>query len=142
MLTWFIVEDLWISGNPEAWMAEALDEFDLIVLVSTEFQLHQYDHLAILRAPVGGGMECPLDGLVDSAACVSKALADGKKVLVSCSAGKNRSAAVAAIVLQQLHGMSPDESLAAVRAARGENAVRHQNLVELVTDIDIRGSDS
>ncbi len=113
-------------------MPKALEDFDLIVLASAKLQLPEYDHPAIYRAPIITGQGDWAGTLLGAVRQVVDALGGGKRALVTCSAGLNRSGAITAIVLQQVLDMSPDESIAAVRSACGEMALRDHNLVKLI----------
>jgi protein-tyrosine phosphatase len=70
--------------------------------------------------------------LLVTANLVAGTLEMGRKALVTCSAGRNRSGAVAALALQQVQRMSPEESIAAVQLACGEIALRDHNLVKVI----------
>lgn len=64
----------------------------------------------------------------------------GKRVLVTCMQGRNRSGLVTALTL--CHGpwkMRPDQAIAAIRAARGPSALSNDDFVGLIHKLG-RGS--
>jgi hypothetical protein len=64
---------------------------------------------------------------------VAAAVREGRRVLVRCSGGLNRSGVVVAEALIQL-GHSPDAAVAAVRAARGPWALTNPGFVSFLSD--------
>ena len=123
-----IIDNLWLSGPPD--MLTAITEFDLIVLLSNKHQFEGHDDPRIWRAPLITGTGQWLSTLTVTANLVADTLGQKKRVLVTCSAGRNRSGAVAAFVLKQ-QGMSSEESIATVRAACA-TALQDSNLLKAI----------
>jgi hypothetical protein len=73
---------------------------------------HPADRYAY-RGEMGAGME-PAD-LLAEAGWVADRLRDGRRVLVHCYAGVNRSSTVCCAALMLLEGLSPDDALARIR---------------------------
>lgn len=69
--------------------------------------------------------------ILEAAKVVAAFDSAGKRVLVSCHMGLNRSGVVAALALV-LEGASPDEAIESVRAARGPLALHNRAFIELV----------
>jgi hypothetical protein len=63
---------------------------------------------------------------------IAEAVLDGKRVLVRCSGGLNRSGVVVAETLVQL-GRTPDEAVSAVRGARGAWALTNPGFVDYLS---------
>jgi protein-tyrosine phosphatase len=69
---------------------------------------------------------------------VARRLRAGRRVLVTCAMGLNRSALVAALAMHDVFGMSADEIVARLRRARGSWALSNPNferLVRVVIDV-------
>ena len=77
-------------------------------------------------------MEDP-DGVRETARLVAERVVAGRRVLVHCWAGLNRSGVVTARALMFM-GRSVDEAIAAVRAARGTSALFNADFVEWLYD--------
>ena len=106
------------------------DQFDLVVSMTTregygpdEGVEHHVARMA--DAGVDAGIAARVDELAD---VVAQALGAGRKVLVRCSGGLNRSGLVVASVLVRL-GHGPDEAIALVRRARGPWALTNPGFV-------------
>ncbi|HEY2220504.1 protein-tyrosine phosphatase family protein [Actinomycetospora sp.] len=117
-----IVPGLWQSGHPEP--GEHWDAvFDLSgeepPLEDVEFYVHWL---------IEDGPAPDLDTLVALADLVRSMRAAGKRVLVHCAAGINRSGLLAAASLIR-EGTDPDDAIATVRAARA-GALNNPEFVE------------
>jgi len=106
------------------------DEFDLVVSLTTREGYgpspgveHVVARLAdaVLDAPNAARVR-------ELGTLVATAVDEGRRVLVRCSGGLNRSGVVVAEALVQL-GHSPDEAIRAVRAARGPWALTNPGFV-------------
>ena len=73
-------------------------------------------------------MEDP-DGVRDAARTVAERVVAGRRILVHCWAGLNRSGVVCARALMFM-GIPVSDAIAAVRAARGEDALFNEHFVE------------
>lgn len=86
-----------------------------------------------LHLPIWDGeMEDP-DGVRDAARTVAERVTAGRRVLVHCWAGLNRSGVVSARALMFM-GVPVTEAIARVRAARGENALFNDCFVTWLYD--------
>ena len=110
------------------------DEFDLVVSLTAREGYgpspgveHVVARLAdAVLDPPNAARVRELGGLV------AAAVREGRRVLVRCSGGLNRSGVVVADALVQL-GHSPDEAICAVRAARGPWALTNPGFVTHLT---------
>jgi hypothetical protein len=106
------------------------DQFDLVVsLVTREGYgpAPETEH-AVLRL-ADAAVDPATGARVDEAAeRIADAVRDGRRVLVRCSGGLNRSGLLVASALVRL-GRTPDEAIAAVRAARGPWALTNPGFV-------------
>ena len=135
---------LWVGGVPDleamtldvpggrgpTWSPSAHKErFDAVVTMSA------------LAGPAGSGVLELRAGLIDkvgeqpSPELVAEAVAatlrwhgEGKKVLVRCRAGLNRSALVAALALVHLEGITPGQAVTALRERRHPDALCNPTL--------------
>lgn len=106
------------------------DEFDLVVSMTTREGYGPAEgvehHVARMAdAGVDGAVAARVDEL---ASVVAEALAGGRRVLVRCSGGLNRSGLVVASTLVRL-GHAPDDAIALVRRARGPWALTNPAFV-------------
>jgi len=114
------------TGTGSLWQGDAEDvmnfgdEYDIVVLCADEFQpkrsliLRPQDKTTLLYAP-NDDSGTPLSKAQADIACrAAKQIAHeyraGKKILVSCMQGRNRSGLVSALTLHLLYGMSGKES--------------------------------
>jgi len=67
---------------------------------------------------------------------VARFLTAGRRVLVTCQQGWNRSGLVAAIAMQEAYGMEADEVIERVRHARGPYALSNPNFERLIDKVD------
>lgn len=107
------------------------DEFDLVVSLTTREGYGPADGVehVVLRmadATVDAGTAARVDDVAEQ---VAIAVADGRRVLVRCSGGLNRSGLVVASALVR-SGRSSDEAMALVRAARGPWALTNPGFVD------------
>lgn len=95
--------------------------FNVVVLTAEEFQPPDfwYRGLEVVRAPMRDTR--PSRGEVELAHQAARVVADrlraGKKVLVTCFAGRNRSGWVTALALIEL-GVAPKDAIARIRSRR------------------------
>lgn len=114
---------LWLGGADDVASGE---HYDLIVLCADEFQPEAH----IIAKPGTEVIHAPNDDserpLTRQQACVAiaasravaKAFKSGKKVLVSCMQGRNRSGLVMALTLHRLYGMAGERCRGYIRAKR------------------------
>lgn len=110
-----ISKNLWIGARPTD--RDVRGHFDLVVLCAEEYQPRL--PVQTLYVPVDDGVvtEDLVKATLGASREVVKALKKGKRVLVSCWAGVNRSALVTALALMQL-GHTADGAIARIRAKR------------------------
>ena len=116
------------SQSPSACVVT--DEFDLVVSLTAREGYGPsvgVEHVVVRLADAGLD---PANAarVRDLGAIVATAVRDGRRVLVRCSGGLNRSGVVVAEALVQL-GNTPDEAVGAVRAARGPWALTNPGFV-------------
>lgn len=112
---------------------------DAIVLAAMEYQppAHLFPGTEVIHVPLddapGRHMREDEIALATKAAeRVSRRLRAGRKVLVTCVMGLNRSGLVAALAMHEVHGMSADEIVARLRRARGVWALSNPNFEKLL----------
>lgn len=129
-----VVPGLWQGGHDvrsQAGTAGVVGaEFDLVVSLAVREGSGPADgveHVVLRMADAG--VDAALAARVDAlAAQVVAALADGRRVLVRCYGGLNRSGLVVAAALVR-QGRTPDEAIGLVRAARGPWALTNPGFV-------------
>ncbi len=127
---------LWVGGKPP--FDRDLPDFDLLVLCAQELQPGETAfHGRVLRCPLPDG---PLDHqelarAVLSAKAVGDALLRGRRVLVTCAAGLNRSALVAALALARATKMTAAEIIGRIRQRRSSSALYNTHFQEIIRRI-------
>jgi hypothetical protein len=76
-----------------------------------------------------------LDSMADTVAWAHRRWKAGKRVLIRCQAGLNRSSLVAALVLVR-DGVEPGEAIAKIRRTRSPRALFNPKFVETILDAD------
>ncbi|WP_200944857.1 MULTISPECIES: dual specificity protein phosphatase family protein [unclassified Nocardioides] len=106
------------------------DEFDLVVSLATRPGYGPSEGVEHVVLRLADAAIDPATGArVDEVAGrVADAVGDGRRVLVRCSGGLNRSGLVVASALVRL-GSTPDAAIGAVRAARGPWALTNPGFV-------------
>lgn len=112
---------------------------DVIVLTAMEYQppARLFPGTEVIHAPLDDapGRQMRADEIVDAtkvASLVARCLRGGRRVLVSCAMGLNRSALVAALAMHEVYGMDADEIIARLRRARGVLALSNPNFEKLL----------
>lgn len=130
-------EGLWMGGAPAPVKALA-EEFDCLVLCAQEYQIPEcFPHLETYAVPLhddGQPMrQHEYKASVLAAAKVIKWLDEGKKVLVTCWQGRNRSGLVCALALcKGSYSMKPEVALQKIRRARGPQAMSNEDFVNFL----------
>lgn len=115
--------------------------FDIVVLCAREYQpaTSLFGNVQVLRLPIDDNA---LEDLTESEqrnACavsqhVAQAVVHGKRVLVTCLAGRNRSGLVAATALRLLYPkLTAQEIVDHIKQARGMFALSNYRFVKLLT---------
>jgi protein-tyrosine phosphatase len=138
-----IVPNLFVGSKPSPGRHEGIDT---IVLAAIEYQLpaDQFPGTEVIHVPLDDAPsrlmhEDEIVGATKAAARVARRLRSGRKVLVTCAMGLNRSALVAALAIYDVYSMSADEIIARLRRARGVWALSNPNFEKLLrTVIDVK----
>jgi protein-tyrosine phosphatase len=124
---------LWVGGRPP--FDRDLPMFDVLVLCARELQPeHLAFHGQVIRCPL------PDDALsmaevrlaLETAKLVARALIDRRHILVTCSAGINRSALVASLALSNVTRLSGDALIRIMRQRRHPNALFNSHFRDLI----------
>jgi hypothetical protein len=127
---------LWVGGRPP--FDRDLPAFDLLVLCAQELQPERVAfHGRTLRCPVPDSrLETPqIARVLSTSRVVAEALTHGQRILVTCSAGINRSALVASMAIARVTRMSADELELLMRRARSPQALGNQHFRELIVNL-------
>ena len=132
-----VLPGLWQSGLPEDW-AVLRDRVDAVVDVADAGTGPSEDDLGGLtyvKAPLQDGEELP-DPVVlhHLAGLVADLVRDGRRVLVHCTFGKNRSGLLMALVVRELLGCDGRTALRRVRAVR-HRAVNNERFARWVSEL-------
>ena len=126
---------LWQGDKRAAATADA-KKLDLLVVAAQELRpierlIAAFGHgIAVYDAGIDDATLSPREARIaeDAAHHVAEALGRGRRVLVACFAGRNRSGLVSGLVLKRL-GYSAGEAIAIIRAARGPDALSNTSFV-------------
>lgn len=135
---------IWQGGKPPCGDAVRRAGFHVLVLCAEE---HQPTSKEFEPGPLIL-IHCPLDDTESllrehwirahrAAELVSHAVQRGKRVLVTCQAGLNRSGLVSALALRDLTGMAGERAAKMVQKARSR-ALRNQHFVSLLEKLPAR----
>jgi hypothetical protein len=116
-----VLPRLWQSGLPEDW-SDLRHRYDVVVDLADPGPGPSADDLGDVtwvKVPLEDG-DCLPDRLVleQLTALVSAMVRDGRRVLVHCTYGKNRSGLLMALIVRELLGCDGRTALARVRAVR------------------------
>jgi len=130
-----IVPGLFVGSKP----AHGRHEVDVIVLAAEEYQPHatRFPGAEVIHVPIDDAPSRPMrpdeiTGAVRTGKAVARHLRAGRRVLVTCAMGLNRSALVAAIAMHDVYGTGADEIIARIRGARGRWALSNPNFEKLL----------
>jgi protein-tyrosine phosphatase len=128
---------------PGLWQGDApppganYGDFDLVVLTAYEYQPKAAEmNVDVFHAPLDDDPWRPPSMREQAIALgaareVARRLRKGQRVLVTCAMGLNRSGLVSALALR-MQGASGPQAIAAVRRARGENALNNGQFRRLI----------
>lgn len=144
-----VAKNLWVGGLPTD--PEAVDKnFDVLVLAAKQYQdifpAHKYPNTHVIHVPLD---DDPFSGTPPSSADVAKALKaglevheynqKGKKVLITCQAGVNRSALVAGLAMV-IGGVQADHAINRIRKNRkpptGSVPLFNKHFRKIIRDVD------
>jgi len=117
--------------------------FNVVVLCAKEYQppSFAFPGMTVLRLALVDDVIHPISA-VDAALVTSNArtiaryLNGGACVLVTCRAGINRSALVAAIAMQLAYDMDADEAIEQIRDTRSPNALSNPRFEKFIRDFE------
>lgn len=134
-----VLPRLWQGGVPKP----GRYDLDLIVLAASEYQptVDKFPGAELLHVPLPddwrGLTATAREKLYATVVAASREVADwhraGKRVLVTCGAGLNRSGLITGVALREL-GYTADEALALIRRARGPRALAGKAFPRFIRD--------
>jgi protein-tyrosine phosphatase len=131
-----VVRDLFVGSKPSPGRHEGID---VIVLAAEEIQspAELFPGVEVIHAPLDDDpsrslREDEIAIATKTASRVARRLRAGRRVLVTCAMGLNRSALIAALAMHEVYGMSADEIIARIRRVRGSWALSNPNFERLL----------
>jgi len=124
-----IVKRLWIGGQPPF---DRHLPFDLLVLCAREIQPASIAFQgSAIRVPLPDSALDPdeLRTALGGARATALALASGKRVLVTCAQGRNRSALVAGLAMGIVFRVSAEQIVSTIRAKRRSDCLTNPHFV-------------
>lgn len=124
---------LWIGALPP--IERDLPTFDVLALCAQEFQPAQLRFTGrVLRIPIPDARltDAELRRALHGGQLVGRELAAGRRVLVTCRAGLNRSALVAALALGVVTRAQGADVIEVIRARRSAQALSNPYFVEVI----------
>jgi protein-tyrosine phosphatase len=128
-----ITRRLWVGGKPP--FDRDLPDFDVLVLCAEELQPAQlafHGHVVRVSIPDATLDQGEINRVINGARIVGRSLLEGQRVLVTCAAGINRSALVAALGLGMVTRMKPNELVALMRQKRSAFALSNPHFVHVL----------
>jgi predicted protein tyrosine phosphatase len=131
-----VAPKLWMGSKPPA-VAAIGRVFDVVVLCAQPDEWQPPDgsfgRARILRCPMDDSAPTPdeVSRAVGTAQEVATITVLGGRVLVTCFMGWNRSGLVTALALR-MRRYSAEQAIAAIRAARGPNALSNKHFVQVI----------
>jgi protein-tyrosine phosphatase len=131
-----IVPGLFVGSKPDPGRHSGVD---VIVLAALEYQpsAELFPGVEVIHVPLDDAPNRLLrnDEIADATEAgsrVARRLRAGRRVLVSCQMGLNRSALIVALAMYEVYGMSADEIIARLRKERGAWALSNLNFERLL----------
>ena len=124
-----ITKRLWIGSAPPT---DRPLPFDAVAFCAAEVQPERVGVRTVIRAalPDSALTSHEIRRALTAAQFVARELAGGRRVLVTCYAGLNRSSLVAGLALGMVTRMTPTQVVELIRARRSPNALHNQHFVE------------
>ena len=115
-----ILPRLWQGADPPGGPLLRRMGVQVLVLCARECQHHPrfFPGVRVIHAPMDDSRDVPLDVAIPTAKAVAKLHRQGKRILVCCYMGINRSGLVNALVVHLLTGMSGRRALHHVQGRR------------------------
>lgn len=142
MSTSEVVPGLFVGSKPSPGRHDGID---VIVLSAREYQppAESFPGSEVLHVPLDDDpnrnmREDEIAAALKAGSRVARRLRSGRRVLVTCAMGWNRSALIAAIAMHAFYGMGADEIIKRLRSARGAWSLSNPNfekLVRIVVDV-------
>jgi len=139
-----IVPGLYVGSKPPPGRHDGID---VIVLAAMEYQppASLFPGVEVIYAPLDDAPTRPMrkDEIAlatKTAASVVRRLRAGRRVLVTCQLGMNRSALIAALAMSEVHEMGADEIITRLRQARGSWALSNPNFERLLRVVTVARS--
>lgn len=135
-----ILDNLYMGSAPPTDSVDLSNDFDCLVLSAIEFQPpnHYYKGLDIHRALInddGSPMTFQeMQYAIRASSYVIKRLNEGKRVLVTCWQGRNRSGIITALTLVFGYGKNPQEAISMIRSARGPKAMGNDYFISFLNE--------
>lgn len=125
-----VAPKLWMGSAPPTDRALADRGFDVVVLAAKEYQPHGFRGIEVIRVPMDDAQLSDREAWAayDAASQVVAHLRAGRRVLVTCMMGLNRSGLITALALKGL-GVPEQRAIAMVRGARGPRALHNRSFV-------------
>jgi protein-tyrosine phosphatase len=129
---------LWVGSKPTIHDVVELNTFDVVVFAADSFQpdlIRGFKRTAI-RCGIQDEAITPSEKnrAMLCARMVARSLQEGKRVLVTCISGWNRSSLVAAIAILMVTHMSAEQVVSLIRMARGKDALCNHSFVEFLRE--------
>jgi len=131
-----VIPGLYVGSKPTPGKHDGIDA---IVLAAMEYQppAHLFPGTEVIHAPLDDApgrrmREDEIAIATKAADRVARLLRAGRRVLVTCALGLNRSSLVAALAMHDVYGMSADEIVKKLRRARGMWALSNPNFEKLL----------
>lgn len=128
-----VANRLWVGAEPPT--DRDLPSFDVIVLCAEEIQPERMAfHGTVIRSPIPDGTltNAELTRALLASKAVADALIAGRRVLVTCAQGINRSALVASLALARVTRMSARDLILTMRLRRHPQALFNPHFQEIL----------
>lgn len=140
-----VAPGLYVGSKPPPGRHEGVD---VVVLAAMEYQppAHLFPGTEVIHAPLDDDPRRQMreDEVVSAARAadhVARLLRAGRRVLVTCAMGLNRSGLIAALAMADVYRMSADEIVSRLRRSRGLMALSNPNFERLLrVAVDVRRS--
>jgi len=134
----FVVPRYLAQGSVPTPGARLSASFDTVVLCAVEHQRVPLPGVEVMYVPLDDSGPPPTALEVQlawkAAKLVAKRVRAGKRVLVTCAMGRNRSGLVMGFTLIML-GLTAQQAVAAIRRARGADALSNRHFVQLLGQV-------
>jgi protein-tyrosine phosphatase len=113
------------------------ERFDVVVLCAYEYQNVRLPGVETIRCPLDDDPNGPpmsveeVGRAAGTATRVVRRIKAGKRVLVTCYMGRNRSGVVSGLALRAM-GFTPRQCVDIIRMVRGPNALSNKHFVNLI----------